>query len=333
MVRPRTLDLFCGGGGSSYGARLAGAEIVCGVDMWEVATETFQDNFPEALAVTAKLGAGTGPDSLDGAGPIDLIIASPECTNHTCARGSRERDEESRRTALYVLDFVEAFKPRWVVIENVIQMRSWEGFAGLLEWLGRDYSVKDMVLDAADFGVPQTRRRLFIVCDREREVPPVVGPGGGVPARRVIDWSGSWHAGPLYHPRRATPTLERAERAIAQIGKGEPFLIVYYGSDGSGGWQPLGRPLRTMTTLDRFGLVRWDGKTPTLRMLQVPELRKAMGFSADYVMRHGSRRDQIKLLGNGVCAPVMKAVVETLTGGEMLPEPESEDSEITSVLG
>jgi DNA (cytosine-5)-methyltransferase 1 len=50
-----------------------------------------------------------------------------------------------------------------------------------------------------------------------------------------------------------------------------------------------------------------------LRMLQVEELRRAMGFPADYTFDHGSRRDRIKLLGNGVAPPVMKAVVETLS--------------------
>jgi DNA (cytosine-5)-methyltransferase 1 len=103
---------------------------------------------------------------------------------------------------------------------------------------------------------------------------------------------------------------------MAELGRGKPFLIVYYSTDGGGGWQRLDRPLRTMTTLDRFGLVEWDTGEPTLRMLQVPELKRAMGFSDSYKLTHGSRRDRIKLLGNGVCPPVMEAVVRALTGIE-----------------
>ncbi len=99
---------------------------------------------------------------------------------------------------------------------------------------------------------------------------------------------------------------------------------MYYGSDRAGGWQPLDRPLRTMTTLDRFGLVQWIGGEPTLRMLQVPELKRAMGLqglddengdNVKFLLRNGTRRDQVKILGNGVCAPVMKAVVGALVGG------------------
>jgi DNA (cytosine-5)-methyltransferase 1 len=69
-----------------------------------------------------------------------------------------------------------------------------------------------------------------------------------------------------------------------------------------------------MTTLDRFGLVEWSRGEPTLRMLQVPELQRAMGFDGGYKLLRGTRRDKIKLLGNGVCPPVMQAIVSALTG-------------------
>ena len=59
----------------------------------------------------------------------------------------------------------------------------------------------------------------------------------------------------------------------------------------------------------------WSGhlRTPMLRMLQVPELKRAMGFDNGYTLPYGSRRDRIKLLGNGVCPPVMEAAIRALT--------------------
>jgi DNA (cytosine-5)-methyltransferase 1 len=93
---------------------------------------------------------------------VELLLASPECTNHTCARGTLDFDEASRETALYVLNYARSFQPRWVVIENVIQMRAWSRYDELLDALRRDYRTTTQVLDASDFGVPQTRRRLFI---------------------------------------------------------------------------------------------------------------------------------------------------------------------------
>lgn len=88
---------------------------------------------------------------------------------------------------------------------------------------------------------------------------------------------------------------------------------MYYGSDGSGGWQSLHKPLRTITTLDRFALVAPGTDGLRMRMLQVPELRRGMGFNDDYKLDFGTRRDRIRLLGNGVCPPVMAEVIRSLT--------------------
>lgn len=322
-MKPRTLDLFCGGGGSSWGAQNAGAEIVCAVDAWPVAVETYRANFPGARVINATLDEDSCPSVLGDIGSIDLILASPECTSHTCARGNRPRDEGSRKTAHYVLNFARKLNPRWIVIENVVQMRNWHGYIPLIEKLRLlGYNISAQVLDAVDFGVPQTRRRLFILCDRNAEPMSVVPSSGRRPRPRaaadVVQVDGLWESRPLYSDRRAPDTLARAERAIDKLGMGKPFLIVYYGSDGSGGWQPLDRPLRTITTHDRFGLVTWQDRTPMLRMLQVPELMRAMGFDENYILPHGSRCDQVKILGNGVCPPVMEAVVTSLA-----PQPES----------
>lgn len=310
----RTLDLFCGGGGSSWGARAAGAEIVCGVDAWDVAASTYEANFGAGVGINLTLEEGC-QSSLNGVRDIDLILASPECRNHTCARGNRPLDQRSRETARYVLDFARTLEPRWIVLENVVQLRNWDGFEKLvlsLERLG--YSVLRQILDALDFGVPQKRRRLFLVCDREEAATEVKGRTWGRRSVRsdVIMWTKPWRSKPLYAAGRADATIEKAERAISELGRGEPFLVVYYGSDGSGGWQSIDFPLRTLTTIDRFGLVTWKSTTPMLRMLQPPEIQRAMGFDNRYVLPYGSRRDRVKLLGNAVCPPVMKAVVRSL---------------------
>ncbi len=117
---------------------------------------------------------------------------------------------------------------------------------------------------------------------------------------------------PLFDQCRATATLERARRGFQALGKTSSFLLVYYSSDGGGGWQPLDRPLRTITTVDRFALIRHDGREARIRRLQIPELKRAMGFPDDYRLGEGTRRDRIRLLGNGVSPPVMEAVLRSL---------------------
>ncbi|MDZ5454434.1 DNA cytosine methyltransferase [Labrys sp. ZIDIC5] len=313
------IDLFCGAGGSSIGARRAGVEMVGAVDGWDVATRTYADNFPMAKrnVITARLDDESGQFLFDRVGKIDLIIASPECTHHSIARGAKLRCEESRRSGWYVMPFVDALRPRWVVLENVTPMRNWAGFDELMTALKSDYHVRLQTLNACDFGVPQSRRRLFVICDRRRmpdEVIPLVGEQRT--AADVLDPQGTWTAGLLRRPGRAAATLARADAAIEKLGPGKDFIVVYYGSDRAGGWQPLNRPLRTLTTLDRFGLVQWQDGEPTFRMLQVPEIQRAMGVE-DMILNQGSRRDRIKLLGNGVCAPVMEHVIRSLMTSEL----------------
>ncbi len=310
--------MFCGAGGSSAGARAAGVEIAAGIDMCATASDTFAANFPDALAFTSRLEDVSPGSMKKRTGDIDILLASPECTSHTCAKGGAPRDEASRATAMLVVEYARALRPRWLVLENVIHMRPWSRYGELKHTL-RDlgYHLHEHVLDAADFGVPQRRRRLFIVGDRKRQPVRHVRkrPGRRKSAGSVLDPADTWKTSALFDERRAAATLERAERGFRELGEDASFLLVYYGNDGAGGWQPLNRPLRTVTTLDRFALIRHDGHEPQMRMLQVPELKRAMGFDEDFILPVGTRRDRIRLLGNGVCPPVMTAVVNSLIAG------------------
>lgn len=326
-MRIPTLDLFCGGGGSSLGATRAGAEIILGVDAWPLAIGTYAANFNGRGKEHTLLPSTTPAEFGLKKGDIELLLASPECTNHTCAKGARPRCEDSKRTANYVLNFARDLQPEWIVLENVVHMRKWDGFGDLLHELETTlkYKCTVQVLDASDFGVPQSRRRMFIMCSRH-DKPSLIKPSGietpsvrnifdpelGTAAHRSYRWD---------EKPKAPPTQERFDRAVRTLGRGEDFLIVYYGSDAAGGWQTLDRPLRTITTIDRFGLVTWEGRVPYFRMLQVPELMRAMGFrDEDGYSFLGSRREQIKQIGNGVCPPVMEVIVRHLTGGQIVQE-------------
>ena len=312
--RLRTLDLFHGAGGSSYGARKSGAEIVAGIDRWHIAGQAYQQNFPEAKVFTDDITSLSADRLRATIGEIDLLLASPECTNHTCAKGGGERCEESKMTAFQVVKFAKAFRPRWIIVENVLQMKSWSRHPELLEKLWElGYYVKEEKLNAADFGVPQSRKRLFLLCSLTGEASaPATIDQPYTPASSIIDSVADYRFTPLYNERRAKATIERAERAISQLGRNEPFLIVYYGTDGSGGWQTLDRPLRTVTTLDRFAYVKPTKTGHMMRMLQPEELKLAMGFDKGYQLGVGSRRDKIKLMGNAVCPPVMESIVRAL---------------------
>ena len=277
--------------GSSCGARAAGIKMVGAVDAWDIAADI--KIISQALKVVcATLREHSRARTLPDIGRVDLLIASPECTHHSIARGARPSNEESRKSGWFVLPFIKAMTPRWIVLENVPRMRSWPEFAEMINRIKRcGYNLNPQVLDASDFGVPQTRRRLFIVGDRVR--PPIDVP---VPRRTtktaasILDPIGKWNAERVFNGHRAQATIERIKTGIRAMGRGKDFLTVYYSSDRAGGWQRLDRPLRTLTTLDRFGLVQWIDGEPTLRMLQIPELKRAMGFPRSFSLEHGTRR-------------------------------------------
>lgn len=322
-IRVRAIDLFCGAGGSSYGARQAGVEIVAAFDNWQAAVDTFNHNFGAGIARQADIFELDTEALRAELGRIDLIMASPECTNHSKAKGKGIRCERSRETALEVVRFAEIFKPRWVVIENVVEMQGWHRHDELKHKLEElDYHITEPELDAEVFGVAQSRKRLFMLCVLADTPPDLADIRSNTKTARAIVSRNSYKLNQLRIQKRAEATLAKVDYAIAQMqreGKPlEPFLIVYYGSaknGGNGGWQSLDRPLRTITTLDRFGYVvpGLSRDQDKMRMLQPEELKLAMGYDDDFKFAEGlSRRDKIKLMGNGVCPPVMKAIVESL---------------------
>lgn len=322
----RFIDLFCGGGFGARGAVRGGGEPLLAVDAWSLATQTYKANFPHARVITDRI-ENIDPFSLGGRYRPDVLLTSPECTAHSIARGARVGSEKSRETAIAMIPWVEAFEPRWVVVENVNRMKKWERHEELLVTLANlGYAVSQLMLDAADFGTSQSRKRLFLICDRDgttttRDDLLALHRKRKKTAREILDPSGTHKTSPLYKPGRAAPTLERAARAIDALGKGVPFLIVYYGSDYAGGWQALDVPLRTVTTLDRFGLVTWEKRIPMLRMLQPNELLRAMGAGTSHKLPFGSRREKIKLCGNGVCSPVMEVIFRRMDRLSQLDSP------------
>jgi DNA (cytosine-5)-methyltransferase 1 len=306
------VDLFCGAGLGARGAARAGAKSLLGLDAWSLATQTYQANFPGADVVTAPIERISAKELSRRYRP-DVLLTSPECTAHSIARGARPGCETSRETAISIVPWITYMKPRWVVVENVNRMKRWERHDELVNSIvDLGYAVSDLYLNSHDFGSAQARKRMFLIASRHgrtvtRDQLRAHAPRRRLNASDIIDWS-AYPSAPLRSSNRAKATLDRADRAISALGPGVPFIIVYYGSDYAGGWQTLDVPLRTVTTIDRFGLVTWRKRVPYLRMLQPPELLKAMGGGKEHRLPYGNRREKIKLCGNGVCSHVTTAI-------------------------
>lgn len=161
------VDLFCGAGGLSEGFRQAGFTITAGSDNDPDAMATYAANFPGAAAITGDIRSPEIKEQiLDCARKASVLIGGPPCQAFSQVR-NHVRTIDDPRNALYreFLDVLKQTLPPAFVVENVTgmdQMGVREQIATDLS-LDGEYDVVPQVADAADFGVPQTRKRLLFV--------------------------------------------------------------------------------------------------------------------------------------------------------------------------
>lgn len=180
-MKPKVIDIFSGCGGMSWGLHKAGFDIICGLDNWEPAINTFQYNHPKAktyLGDIREYDPATIREELQlKKGELDCIVGGPPCQGFSKNVPSTYRFLEDPRNQLYkdYIRFVEEFLPKVVVIENVAEIyNAFDGevrvqIISRLEALGYKVAVK--VLFAPDFGVPQRRSRCFFIGSRTGKKP------------------------------------------------------------------------------------------------------------------------------------------------------------------
>lgn len=174
-------DLFCGAGGSSLGAAYAGLRLRMAANHWPKAIEVHQTNFPDAAHDCADISQ-VDPRRYPR---TDLLLASPECTNHSSAKGvSRKRQdpslfdspdlgaERSRATMWDVHRFVEVHRYDAVIVENVVDAHRWVYWPSWWQaWDDAGYDARVVSLNSAHTGeVPQWRDRIYVVAWR-RGIP------------------------------------------------------------------------------------------------------------------------------------------------------------------
>lgn len=162
------IDLFCGAGGLSYGFERAGLNIILGIDNDKKALETFEANHNGSKSICGDITTIDSKDikNIIGNRKIDIIIGGPPCQGFSLS-GPRNFDDPRNKLYLSYIRLVEEIKPRAFVIENV------PGLVGLFNGEVKDniikrftelgYTVKYQILCAADYGVPQNRRRVIFV--------------------------------------------------------------------------------------------------------------------------------------------------------------------------
>lgn len=291
----KVVDLFSGAGGFTEGAEQAGLEVIFGANHWPLAVEIHAANHPKtqhACQDLQQIDWRTVPAH-------DLLIASPSCVGHSLARGKDMPHHNAlRSTAWAVVSCVEVHRPKAFVVENVPLFEKWELYEVWREAMIRmGYRLKAQVFNAQDFGVPQNRKRLFIVGSRVADLD-VKAPGiRAVPMRNLIDWDeGNWRPVSACKSRLFWNQYENG-RAI----HGDRFLIGYHSDKRKG--VSLDGPIGTLTTKAQWVVVDGD----RYRFLTIKEIAKAMGFPESYKLPK-SPKDALTMLGNAVPPPMSRSI-------------------------
>ncbi|MFN7929865.1 MAG: DNA cytosine methyltransferase [Blastocatellia bacterium] len=287
-------DLFCGAGGTSTGLQLAckalGYDLnLVAVNHWQIAIATHSKNHPEAEHFCTNLD-NVDPRKLVPSGKLDLLVASPECTHHSNARGGKPVNDQSRASGWRVVEWASQIRIETILIENVKEFRSWGpigtngkplkkrkgelyfAFLNALRALG--YIVEERILNAADYGAPTSRERLFIQArlgrkaigwperthapkDKVQQALPLFKTSSTLkpyrPAREIIDWTIPSRS--IFNRKKPLKpnTLARIYAGLQKFS-GIPFIVPKEGDDRI---RSIDRPLQTITTQSRgIGLVQ-----------------------------------------------------------------------------
>lgn len=164
------IDLFAGCGGLSLGMELAGFDIPLAIEKDEWASETYKKNHPNTRVITKDITQVLDLDSLFKKSiSIDGIVGGPPCQGFSL---SGNRDKKDPRNSLFMefVRFVNHFNPKFFVMENVQGILSMKTQKGQLvkdviinEFSSLGYHVEVFKLNAAEFGVPQSRLRIFFI--------------------------------------------------------------------------------------------------------------------------------------------------------------------------
>lgn len=192
------VDLFGAPGGMSLGFKMAGMQPLAALDIFSSGVQTYRRNFPGVRPENVMCADASADDVVEkfrlttrlGQGDVDVIIGGPPCQGFSIVgrpkiaslvkNGQRHGDADAKfiddeRNDLYksFIKFVESFQPRITVMENVPGMLSYKD-GDVVRQVCNDFqsigygAVDYMVLNAADYGVPQTRKRIFFIAAKEK---------------------------------------------------------------------------------------------------------------------------------------------------------------------
>ncbi|SRR6266566_2254967 len=320
-------DLFCGAGGFSEGFRQAGFNIVWAVDNWRPAVETYRNNFSNTKVIEENLSTF----DFQRLEPVDVIIGGPPCTFFSLANKAGNGNKIAGLALVRrFVEAVEILKPKYWIMENVANILPAieNGFADA------EYLSQRTLINAADYGVPQSRRRLFSgkfpvplpIANDPAQWIPMSQIVNGLPcplSKPAIDDATLVHD-PLYdceiqlHALRDhfmnTALTEAQIDACIRGRTHHPWAGPMRFPDSPE------RPSRTIlatTPKGNRGAIVLEEKRVTPKVYRTPTVREAsclQGFPVTFQFWGGSADRNHELIGNAVPPPVARAIANAILG-------------------
>lgn len=310
QVREIIVDSFAGGGGASTGISLAiGRSVDIAINHDQEAISMHIANHPDTVHYCEDVWE-VDPRKATKGQSVALLWLSPDCKDHSKAKGGKPKDKKIRGLAWIGIKWAATVKPRVIMLENVEEFQDWgpltkdnlpdpkqkgrtfRTFINAFKY--QEYKVDWRELRACDYGAPTTRKRLFMIarCDGQPIVwpEPTHGPGKlpYATAADVIDFElpspsifeTVAEIKEKYNLKSVRPLAEKTMKRIAKgidkffLKNPKPFIMQAYGGYYTGSGRSINSPLPTITQRDHNFLV-----APTL--LQYHDSPEARGQTVD----------------------------------------------------
>lgn len=322
---PTAIDLFAGAGGATQGLKDAGLRVIGAVESDPWAAKTYGVNHPEVRLFEGdiqKLPLHAWSRTLE-TDRVDVLKACPPCQGFSSLRGARGGDKRND-LIFQIVRFARKLQPRVVFMENVPGLsRDWR-FPLLLDFLrGLNYNVSSGVLCASQFGVPQRRKRFFLVAvkDVHPELGRYVPRSEGVTTVRMAFSQLSVSGDPMHRWRRLTPAVKRRLALIP--AEGSRFDLP------PDEWLDCHAALKGRHATAAYGRLRWDEPAPTMttrcttvscgrfahpvenRGISLREAACLQSFPPDYAFE-GTHESIERQIGNAVPARMVSSLISML---------------------
>jgi DNA (cytosine-5)-methyltransferase 1 len=264
--RLTAIDLFCGCGGLTTGLKRAGFEVLGAVDIDPLSVKTYKENHPHVKVWEVDISALKPSELKKTLGlkkrKLDLLAGCPPCQGFSTMRtlnGALAIDDPRNDLLLEFQRFVEELLPRAIMLENVPGLaddRRFNAFLQRMNTLG--YKGEHRILNAADYGVPQRRRRLIYLAGRESKIAFAMPAQRRKTVRDAIDTlpKAGESGDPLHDmPECRSPRIMKIIRKIPKDGGSRTDLPKR---------MQLACHKRCNGFKDVYGRMAWDNVAPTI---------------------------------------------------------------------